>query len=179
MSRRRPAARPAELDIPGALAAMARMRGLDAEDASAMRPGLDPAWQHPPQDPVPAAALAGDHQDEPGPAPGRAIAIGLYGPNRLPKFPDTPTMTEAGYPNIDLPSFSGFFAPAGTPAPIVARLNAEFVRAMQRPEMTQWIQGAGGVWMPMSVEAFATMYRRERENWKRMSDESGIRVESQ
>jgi hypothetical protein len=50
---------------------------------------------------------------------------------------------------------------------------------MQRPEMTQWIQGAGGVWMPMSVEAFATMYRRERENWKRMSDESGIRVESQ
>ncbi len=116
---------------------------------------------------------------EPLTAPGRAIAIGLFGPNRLPKFPDTPTMTEAGYPNIDLPSFSGFFAPAGTPAPIVARLNAEFVRAMQRPEMTQWIQGAGGVWMPMSVEEFSAMYRREREKWKRMSDESGIRVESQ
>jgi tripartite-type tricarboxylate transporter receptor subunit TctC len=116
---------------------------------------------------------------EPLTTPGRLVAVGLFGPNRLPKFPDAPTMAEAGFPGIELPSFSGFFVPAGTPAPIVAKLNVELVRAMQRPEMSEWLRTAGGVWMPMKSDEFSSFYRREREKWKRMSEETGIRVEAQ
>jgi hypothetical protein len=67
----------AQLDIPGAVAAMACMRGLDAEDACAMRPGLDPARKHAPQDTVATAALAGDHEDKPRATPDGAVEKGV------------------------------------------------------------------------------------------------------
>ncbi len=108
---------------------------------------------------------------------GKVVPLAVYGPKRLPKFPNVPTMAEAGYPGIELPAFSGFYVPAGTPAPIVARLHTELLAAMKRPEMTEWLANAGGVYETMSQEAFAEFYRREIAKWKRMSAETGIRVE--
>ncbi len=108
---------------------------------------------------------------------GKVVPLAVYGPKRLPKFPNVPTMAEAGYPGIELPAFSGFYVPAGTPAPIVARLHTELLAAMKRPEMAEWLANAGGVYETMSQEAFAEFYRREIAKWKRMSAETGIRVE--
>jgi tripartite-type tricarboxylate transporter receptor subunit TctC len=114
---------------------------------------------------------------EPLTQPGRLVPLGVYGPTRLPKFPTVPTMKELGYAGIELPSFSGFFVPAGTPAAIVARINAESIKAMQRTDMSDWLKGAGGVYVAMNPQEFSEFYAGERAKWKKMSGELGIRAE--
>jgi len=108
---------------------------------------------------------------------GKVVPLAVFGPRRLPKFPNVPTMAEAGYPGIELPAFSGFYVPAGTSAPIVARLHTELVGAMKRPEMVEWLANAGGLYEGMNQEVFGEFYRREITKWKRLSAETGIRVE--
>ena len=107
----------------------------------------------------------------------RLVPLAVYGPQRLPKFPDVPTMAEAGLPGIELPSFSGFFFPAGTPMPIVARLHTELLAAMKTPELSGILANAGGVYQVMTQEAFANFYRGEIAKWKKLSADTGIRVE--
>jgi tripartite-type tricarboxylate transporter receptor subunit TctC len=105
------------------------------------------------------------------------VPLAVYGPQRLPKFPNVPTMAEAGLPGIELPSFSGFFVPAGTPMPIVARLHTELLAAMKTPELSGILANAGGVYQVMTQEAFANFYRGEIAKWKKLSADTGIRVE--
>lgn len=108
---------------------------------------------------------------------GRLVPLAVYGPQRLPKFPQVPTMAEAGFPELSLPSFSGFFFPTGTPAPIVARMHAELVAAMKTPELTDILANAGGVYQVMTQPAFADFYRQEIAKWKKLSADNNIRVE--
>ena len=108
---------------------------------------------------------------------GRLVPLAVYGPQRLPKFPNVPTMAEAGLPGIELPSFSGFFVPTGTPMPIVARLHTELLAAMKTPELTGILANAGGVYQVMTQAAFADFYRQEIAKWKKLSADTGIRVE--
>jgi len=107
----------------------------------------------------------------------RLVPLAVYGPQRLPRFPNVPTMAEAGFPGLELPSFSGFFVPVGTPAPIVARLHTEVLAAMNTPELTSILANAGGVYQVMSQEAFAAFYRQEIAKWKKLSADLNIRVE--
>ena len=107
----------------------------------------------------------------------RLVPMAVYGPQRLPRFPNVPTMAEAGFPGLELPSFSGFFVPVGTPAPIVARLHTEVLAAMNTPELTNILANAGGVYQVMSQEAFAAFYRQEIAKWKKLSADLNIRVE--
>ena len=108
---------------------------------------------------------------------GRLVPLAVYGPQRLPKFPNVPTMAEAGLPGLELPSFSGFFVPVGTPAPIVARLHAELLAAMKTPELSGILANAGGVYQVMAQDAFAAFYRQEIAKWKKLSTDLNIRVE--
>ncbi len=61
---------------------------------------------------------------------GKTRALAVTGSERSPELPDVPSMAEAGYPEINIHLWSGFFVPAGTPAPIVAKLTAELGRAL-------------------------------------------------
>jgi tripartite-type tricarboxylate transporter receptor subunit TctC len=115
---------------------------------------------------------------EPLTTAGRLLPVGAFAPNRLPKFPNTPTMGEAGLSGMDLASFAMFFVPAGTPAPIVDRLNAELIKAMARPEMTEWLTTAGGVYKPMKPAELLQMLHTEQAKWKRMSTEFGIETQN-
>ena len=54
----------------------------------------------------------------------------MTGAERSPELPDVPSMAEAGFPEVDTHLWSGFFVPAGTPAPIVAKLTAELGQAL-------------------------------------------------
>ena len=108
---------------------------------------------------------------------GRLVPLAVYGPQRLPRYPNVPTMTEAGFPDLSLPSFSGFFFPAGAPAPMVAKMHAALVAAMQTPELTNILANAGGVYQLMTQPAFADFYRQEIAKWKKLSAENNIRVE--
>ena len=108
---------------------------------------------------------------------GRLVPLAVYGPQRLPRYPNVPTMAEAGFPELSLPAFSGFFFPAGTPMPMVAKMHAALVAAMQTPELTNILANAGGVYQVMTQPAFADFYRQEIAKWKKLSADNNIRVE--
>lgn len=114
---------------------------------------------------------------EPHTGPGRLLVLAAFAPNRMPKFPEAPSFAEAGYPGLELPSFAGFFVPAGTPQDVVERFNAEAIKAMQRPEMADWVKTTGAYYVPFKPAEFADLVRKEQAKWKRMSEETGIRVE--
>jgi tripartite-type tricarboxylate transporter receptor subunit TctC len=64
---------------------------------------------------------------------GKVKALAVTGAERSPLLPDVPSMTEAGYPSVDVHLWSGLFAPAATPAPIVAKLQKAFAQAIVDP----------------------------------------------
>ena len=109
---------------------------------------------------------------------GRLVPLAVYGPKRLPKLPNVPTMAEAGYPGLELFSFAGFYFPANTPAAIVNRMNVELVTAMTKStEMQDSLRIAGGLYEPLDLRAFGEMYRNEIQRWRKMSADFNIRVE--
>ncbi|MBM3530594.1 MAG: tripartite tricarboxylate transporter substrate binding protein [Alphaproteobacteria bacterium] len=66
---------------------------------------------------------------------GRLRLLAIAGSKRHPRLPDVPTTAEAGYPEVRMDQWFGLFAPAKTPAHIVQKLNTEFVKALQSPEV--------------------------------------------
>jgi tripartite-type tricarboxylate transporter receptor subunit TctC len=66
---------------------------------------------------------------------GKMRALAVLADQRFPSLPEVPTMAEAGYPGFDVVAWFGMFAPAGTPAPIVNRINHELVAVLDRPEL--------------------------------------------
>ncbi|HTV37172.1 MAG TPA: tripartite tricarboxylate transporter substrate binding protein [Xanthobacteraceae bacterium] len=68
---------------------------------------------------------------------GKVKALAVTGSQRSPLLPDVPSMTEAGFPSVDVRLWSGIFAPAGTPAPIVAKLRKALNEAIQDPGVSQ------------------------------------------
>ncbi len=83
----------------------------------------------------------------------RLLAVGS--PKRSPLFPDMPTLDELGLKGFDADTVFGFYAPAGTPAAVVSRLNAEINRIIATPAVTERIDAIGGVPAPMSPAEFA------------------------
>jgi tripartite-type tricarboxylate transporter receptor subunit TctC len=68
---------------------------------------------------------------------GKLHALAMASPKRAPQMPDIPTMAEAGFPGLELDFWFALYAPGATPQPIVTRLNTEFVKAMQNPDVTK------------------------------------------
>src|SRR5262249_24988846 len=64
---------------------------------------------------------------------GKIRALAVTGSERSAELPNVPSMAEAGFPEVDTQLWSGFFVPAGTPAPIVAKLTAELSKALADP----------------------------------------------
>ena len=91
---------------------------------------------------------------------GAARALAVTGAQRYAAIPDVPTMAEAGMPDLWVQESLGFFAPAGTPAAVVARLNAEISRIIAEPAMQDWLNGQGVPPTPASPEAFRAQLQR-------------------
>jgi tripartite-type tricarboxylate transporter receptor subunit TctC len=96
---------------------------------------------------------------------------------RLKNFPDVPTFAEAGYPALNLPGWGGLFVPAGTPPAIVARLNAEVLKALAAPDIADRINAMGFVPVGNSAESFAASIRAEFEKWNAAIRENHIRLD--
>ncbi len=122
-------------------------------------------------------AIGWSSELEPFTSAKRLIAVTTMGPTRHPKYGQVPTLAEAGYAATNLAAFSGLFAPAGTPQEIIDRLNAEMVRAALRPEMKEWMEANGGIYMPMNAAEFGNFFRSEQSKWKRIAEEGSIRLE--
>jgi tripartite-type tricarboxylate transporter receptor subunit TctC len=106
---------------------------------------------------------------------GRLRALGVTGPRRIPLAPDIPTVAEAGVAGYEITAWGGYLAPAGTPGPIVARLNAELNKVIAAPAIRErWvalgIEPVGG-----TPERFAEHVRKETAKWTDVIKRAGIK----
>jgi tripartite-type tricarboxylate transporter receptor subunit TctC len=108
---------------------------------------------------------------------GKMRALAVLADQRFPSLPEVPTMAEAGYPGFDVVAWFGMFAPAGTPAPIVNRINHELVAVLDRPELRA--KGA-----ELGIEIFGST-PRELESyvksqiglWAQLTADAGLKPE--
>ncbi len=108
---------------------------------------------------------------------GKLRALAVTGPKRSPVLPGVPTLSEAGLPGFSITSWFALFAPAGTPARILDRLNKEAGKAIAMKQlrqqwMDQGIEPAGG-----TAEQLAAFRRSEASRWESIARDSGARVE--
>jgi tripartite-type tricarboxylate transporter receptor subunit TctC len=111
---------------------------------------------------------------------GRLRALAVTTATRSPSLPDVPTMAEAGgreLAGFDVTTWFGVMAPAGTPAPVVARLNDEFRKALATPEMRERLKAMGAEPAPTSPEQFAAFIRAELAKYEKVVKFSGAKVD--
>jgi tripartite-type tricarboxylate transporter receptor subunit TctC len=104
---------------------------------------------------------------------GRIRAIAVASDTRSALLPDLPTVAESGIPGYRAPSWLGIFVPAGTPAPIVARLQRELAAAIDDPNTRARLKEAGFEPRSSTSEAFAKLVRDEIEQWRPIVKMSG------
>jgi tripartite-type tricarboxylate transporter receptor subunit TctC len=105
----------------------------------------------------------------------RAIAVTTAQRSKL--VPELPTMAEAGLPGFDISTWFGLMAPAGTPPDVVARWNAEIVKALNAPDVREKMLAQGAEPAPMTPAEFATFIARERDKYAKIVSASGAKVD--
>ena len=108
---------------------------------------------------------------------GKVVPLMVAAPKRFVNLPDIPTAHESGIEGLDIPVWTCFLAPAGTPRHIIVKLNATFVKARHSPEVMK-MPGAedfGNLAGP--PEAFAAFMKADRERWVKLVKASGIKLE--
>ncbi len=108
---------------------------------------------------------------------GKVRALAVTTRRRVEALPDVPTMTELGLPDVTVSSWQVVLAPARTPAPIVARLNAELDRAIRAPEMVAWMASIAAQPVGGSAADAAAMVARERTRWAQAIPALGITID--
>jgi tripartite-type tricarboxylate transporter receptor subunit TctC len=108
---------------------------------------------------------------------GRLRALAVTMPQRISMLPDVPTTAEEGMPGYEVASNFGVAAPAGTPKPIVDRLNAEIQKALAKPEVQEQLLAQGAYAMPTSPEQAQARIRQEIDKWAKVIKEAGIKAD--
>jgi tripartite-type tricarboxylate transporter receptor subunit TctC len=108
---------------------------------------------------------------------GKLRPLAVAGPKRLAWLPEVPTVREAGYADLQIDTWVGYLAPAGTPQAIVQRLNAEMIKAMNDPEMRKRTEELGSEVKTMTTSDFSTLIRSDYARWERVVRKARIRIE--
>jgi tripartite-type tricarboxylate transporter receptor subunit TctC len=108
---------------------------------------------------------------------GTVVALGVASPSRIPAAPDLPTIAEQGLPGFDVTSWYALVAPAGTPAPIVERLQREIAKAFADPDVRQKIAGLGAEPVANTPAQSATMQRAEAARWAKLAKDANIHAD--
>ena len=108
---------------------------------------------------------------------GKLRAIAVTSLKRAPALPDVPTISESGLPGFEASSWFGVLAPAGTPAPIVAKLNADVNKWLQSPEAREQLLAQGANAAGGTPEQFAAHIRAETEKWAKVVKASGAKAD--
>ncbi len=108
---------------------------------------------------------------------GRLRALCVIAPQRSSALAEVPTCAEAGLPNFDVTTWYGVLAPAGTPRPIIDRLNAEIRRVMSAPDLQERFAATGTEPRTSTPEEFADYIREETAKWGKVVREAGLKAE--
>jgi tripartite-type tricarboxylate transporter receptor subunit TctC len=108
---------------------------------------------------------------------GKLRAIAQTSPKRSPILPDLPTMIEGGVPGFNATAWYAFFATAGTPAPVLARLTAELVKALDTAEVKSKLALAGMTASPSTPQELTALMREDIQRWADVVKATGIKPE--
>ena len=108
---------------------------------------------------------------------GRLVALGVGSAKRSPALPNIPTIAEAGVPGYEYTTWYGVFAPAKTPRTLIARLNAEIVKAMETPDIKDRFTALGGDPDPGTPEELRAYMANESAKWAKIIKAANIRIE--
>jgi tripartite-type tricarboxylate transporter receptor subunit TctC len=107
---------------------------------------------------------------------GKLKAISVWGTERNPDLPSVPTMIESGYPGLSLSFWAGIWAPAGTPADLVSKLNADINAVLNSPEVQGALSKRGLAARPGTPQQFAAFVESEIPKWREIVRVSGVSV---
>ena len=96
---------------------------------------------------------------------GALRGLAITSAQRNPSAPDLPTVSEAGVPGYEVTSWWAMYVPAGTPQPIIGRLNADIAKALALPDVKNWIESQAGQAGGGSPEALAAFQAAETAKW--------------
>lgn len=107
---------------------------------------------------------------------GKLRMLAVTSGKRVPELPDVPTVAESGLAGFDVVPWFGLFTAAGTPRPVIQRLNAEIVKILDAPDTRQRLSGHGLVPGGGKPEELGAFLKAEIARWGKLIKEAGIRV---
>jgi tripartite-type tricarboxylate transporter receptor subunit TctC len=108
---------------------------------------------------------------------GKLRVLAAASPQRNRLLPDVPTFAELGHPQIAVSLWYGLLAPAGTPAPVIRKLNTEVTKALESADVRERLQAQGAEPMPGTPEAFASFMREEMAKWAPVVKQAGVKLD--
>ena len=108
---------------------------------------------------------------------GKLRALAVTSAKRVDDLPNVPTINESGYKGFDAVTWFGLLAPAATPKDVIAKLNAEFNKALQTPELRKKLGDEGADAAGGTPEQFAALMKDEVPRWGKIVKESGAKVD--
>jgi tripartite-type tricarboxylate transporter receptor subunit TctC len=108
---------------------------------------------------------------------GKLRAIAVTSLKRAAALPEVPTVAESGFPGYEDYTWIAFFAPAGTPRPMVDKLNVEVDRILRLPDIKERLAVLAFDYTPNTPQQFAEYVRKEVAKWGKVVKDSGARVD--
>ena len=108
---------------------------------------------------------------------GRLRALAVTTDKRWPELPDVPTFRESGYDGFPALLWFGLFAPAGTPAGVIAKINAAENAHLKLPETQAAVANLGLEAQPLSPEKFGAVMSEQVQLWEKVAREAGVRLD--
>ena len=108
---------------------------------------------------------------------GKIRALAVASGKRVAALPELPTVGESGYPGFEAWAWQGFVAPAGTPRPVLMRLNSDFAKVMADPVIKQRLSESGFEPQTSTPEEFAAYMKSEIAKWAKVIRESNVSLD--
>ena len=108
---------------------------------------------------------------------GKLRALAVSTGKRFSQLPEVPTVAESGLPGFDVGFWLGLLAPAGTPRPIIDKLNAAMLKALRDPEVVQRLAGLGVEIIGNSPDEFARVIRSDIVKWGKVVRDTGAKAD--
>ena len=116
-------------------------------------------------------------RDRPNVQAGKLKALGTTGKVRSTVLPNVPTLAEAGVPGYETGIWLGLMAPAGTPRPILERLNVEIAQVLNAADVKESWGKQGAAPMTMTIDQFDKFLREDITKWASVVKTTGMKVE--
>ncbi|PTN50775.1 LacI family transcriptional regulator, partial [Achromobacter xylosoxidans] len=108
---------------------------------------------------------------------GKLRALAVTSGARSEQLPDVPTVAETVAPGFEMGAWQGVVVPAGTPAPVIDKLNAEIRRALQSPEMTRQLKAQGAQALGSTPQEYAAYIKSEIARWGEVVKAANVKLD--